>query len=68
MCRRIGVQEGSTRSILNHKYFADLSILNLEQCKLTAPYIPEAMTTYANINSLPPAKAFKGDQKLFAEF
>ena len=66
--RRIGVQEGSTRSILNHSYFADLNIAQLEACKLKASYLPQPITTYAHINSLPPAKPYKGDQKLFNDF
>ena len=44
----------------------DLSAL--ESCEMTAPYIPEPMNSYAHINSLPPAKPFKGDQSLFLEF
>lgn len=64
----MGVQAGSTRYILQHKYFEKLDIPSLEAGTLKPSFVPEPITSYAHINTLPAAKPFKGDQQVFAEF
>ena len=65
---RMGVQEGYTSVILEHQFFNDLDVEGLVNGTLKPVHIPSPPQTNAPISSLPPIKAFRGDQNLFAFF
>lgn len=66
--RRIGVQEGSTRKILDHPFFASIDNTNLKNGSLVPEFVPEPQTYHEPISTLKPVKAFSGDQKQFKDF
>ena len=66
--RRIGVQEGSTRRILDHPFFAKIDGNHLRNGTLVPEFIPEPQSYHEPISTLKPVKAFSGDQKQFKDF
>ena len=65
---RMGVQEGYTSVILEHEFFNDLDVEGLVNGTLKPVHIPSPPQSNAPISSLPPIKAFRGDQSLFEFF
>jgi hypothetical protein len=66
--RRIGVQEGSTRRILDHPFFSSVDTTSLRNGTLVPEFVPEAQSYHEPISTLKPVKAFSGDQKQFKDF
>jgi hypothetical protein len=62
------VQEGSTRRILDHPFFASIDNNNLRNGSLVPEFVPEPQTYHEPISTLKPVKAFSGDQKQFKDF
>jgi serine/threonine protein kinase/CRP-like cAMP-binding protein len=65
---RIGVQEGSTRSILNHPFFANIDIEGIKNHTVVPEFIPIPNQHHEPLSNLMPVRPFNGDQTLFAEF
>jgi serine/threonine protein kinase len=66
---RLGVQEGSTRCILEHPFFTDVIDEELINCGKEVPsFVPSTTRKYDPISSIPPVRAYHGDQSLFAKF
>lgn len=65
---RLGVQEGSTRCILDHAFFANVNIEAIKNRTLVPEFIPVANQHHEPLSNLMPVKPFNGDQSLFAEF
>lgn len=68
MFRRIGVQEGSTRKILDHPFFKRIDGNQLRNGTLVPEFIPQPQSYHEPISTLKPVKAFSGDQKQFKDF
>ena len=66
--RRIGVQEGSTRCIIDHPFFANIDSQAVHDMTLVPQFIPAHNNTHDPLSNLMPVKPFNGDQHLFAEF
>lgn len=66
--RRIGVQEGSTRCILDHPFFSILDIEAIKNQTAVPEFIPIANQHHEPLSNLMPVRPFNGDQSLFAEF
>lgn len=75
--RRIGVKEGSTKTIIEHPFFkalGDATTLGfpidkgLEEGKLTPEYIPHKSMVHDPLSNLPQVRPFNGDQSLFKDF
>ena len=68
LCRRIGVMEGSTRSILNHAFFASVDIEGIKGLTHVPEFIPIPNQHHEPLSNLMPVRPFNGDQSLFSEF
>ena len=66
--RRIGVQEGSTRCILDHPFFAAVDKEGVFKMTTVPSFIPQHNHNHDPLSNLMPVKPFNGDQHLFAEF
>ena len=66
--RRIGVQEGSTKRILDHPFFSQVDIFKLKNGTAVPEFFPKSLLAHCQISSLKSVKTFRGDQKLFLEF
>ena len=66
--RRIGVQEGSTKRILDHKFFNELDLNRLKDGTIVPEFHPSAVTNYDKISTLKSVKTFHGDQRQFKGF
>jgi hypothetical protein len=66
--RRIGVQEGSTRCILDHPFFAAVDKTGVYNMTVVPSFIPAHNHNHDPLSNLMPVKPFNGDQHLFAEF
>lgn len=65
---RIGVMEGSTRSILNHAFFASVDIEGIKSLTHVPEFIPIPNQHHEPLSNLMPVRPFNGDQSLFSEF
>ena len=65
---RIGVQEGSTRCILDHPFFKDVDTAGVANITVVPSFIPGHNHNHDPLSNLMPVKPFNGDQHLFAEF
>lgn len=65
---RIGVQEGSTRCILDHPFFAGVDTAGVANLTVVPQFIPQHNHNHDPLSNLMPVKPFNGDQHLFAEF
>jgi len=65
---RIGVQEGSTRCILDHPFFSNIDSNAVMNLTTVPQFVPAICTTHEPLSQLLPVKPFNGDQKLFEEF
>lgn len=65
---RLGVQEGSTRCILDHPFFANVDIEGIKNGKVVPDFIPVPNQHHEPLSNLMPVRPFNGDQSLFAEF
>lgn len=68
MYRRIGVQEGSTRKILEHPFFNYIDSKKLKSGNLVPEFIPTPVKNHSLISTLKSVKTFSGDQKQFEGF
>ena len=68
MYRRIGVQEGSTRKILEHPFFSHLDTKKLKSGTLVPEFLPVPVKEHNLISTLKSVKTFSGDQKQFEGF
>lgn len=66
--RRLGIQEGSTRAILDHPFFAKVDVEGIKQMRVVPEFIPSSNQHHEPLSSLMPVKPFHGDQMLFKEF
>eukprot|EP01038_Epipyxis_sp_PR26KG_P007545 gene7545-10280_t len=65
---RIGVQEGSTRAILDHAFFGNCDINAIKNLTAVPDFIPHPQNHHEPLSSLMPVRPFNGDQSLFADF
>jgi len=65
---RIGVQEGSTRCILDHPFFSSVDKDGVHNMTVVPSFIPGHNHNHDPLSNLMPVKPFNGDQHLFAEF
>jgi serine/threonine protein kinase len=65
---RIGVQEGSTRRILDHPFFSNIDINHLRNGTIVPEFVPEPQSYHEPVSTLKPVKVFSGDQKQFLSF
>ena len=65
---RIGVQEGSTKRILDHPFFADLDLHRLKNGSIVPDFFPTPLLDHVQISTLKSVKSFAGDQKQFKGF
>jgi hypothetical protein len=66
--RRIGVQEGSTRCILDHAFFSGMDLEGIKNQTVVPEFVPTAHTQHEPLSSLMPVRPFNGDQLLFTDF
>jgi hypothetical protein len=66
--RRLGVQEGSTRRILDHPFFSTVDIDAISNGTFVPEFIPVPNQHHEPLSNLMPVRPFNGDQTLFAEF
>ena len=66
--RRLGVQEGSTRAILDHPFFANVDIEGIKNRTVVPEFTPAPNQHHEPLSNLMPVRPFNGDQSLFAEF
>jgi len=66
---RLGVQEGDTRCILNHPFFTSVIDEAAVMSGTEVPsFVPSINRNYDPISTIPPIRAFHGDQTLFDSF
>lgn len=65
---RIGVQEGSTRAILEHPFFNGVDKNGVRDMKVVPDFVPAVNNTHEPLSNLMPVRPFNGDQSLFKEF
>jgi len=65
---RIGVQEGSTRCILDHPFFSGLDVDGIKNCTFAPEFTPVPHSQHEPLSNLMPVRPFNGDQSLFTEF
>ena len=67
---RLGVQEGATSVVLQHKFFHGLDLEKAFKLDLPAPFIPSPMHTRDRVQSsvMGESLPFTGDQDIFRDF
>lgn len=65
---RLGVQGGSTRTILDHPFFNGTPIEEIKNLTYVPEFIPKPNRHHEPLSNLQPVKPFHGDQSLFSEF
>jgi hypothetical protein len=65
---RLGVQEGSTRCILDHPFFSNVDIEGIKKGTVVPEFIPAPNQHHEPLSNLMPVRPFNGDQSLFTDF
>ena len=68
-CRRLGVQQGSTRAILEHEFFKGIDIKQLMNRAIPAPMKARSDEGHRKpVSSMKPPKKYEGAQDIFIGF
>ncbi len=66
--RRLGIQQGSSKCILDHGFFSKIDTKAVLSLKANPPFKPSPSATHEPLANLPAVRPYHGDQKIFADF